>query len=130
MVNGVLVPDQGGPAGRLGPLEAEVLSVLWGSGGPMTVRAVAQELNSGRDAPLAYTTVMTVMSRLARKGILVRSRSGRGYAYLPVAADTAEIAVRGVLAEFGDAALARFVERVELDPGLRGRLRRLMEEQR
>jgi len=130
MVNGVLVPDQRGPAGRLGPLEAEVLSVLWGSGGPMTVRAVAQELNSGRDAPLAYTTVMTVMSRLARKGILVRSRSGRGYAYLPVAADTAEIAVRGVLAEFGDAALARFVERVELDPGLRGRLRRLMEEQR
>ncbi len=107
-----------------------MLSVLWGSGGPMTVRAVAQELNSGRDAPLAYTTVMTVMSRLARKGILVRSRSGRGYAYLPVAADTAEIAVRGVLAEFGDAALARFVERVELDPGLRGRLRRLMEEQR
>ena len=107
-----------------------MLSVLWGSGGPMTVRAVAQELNSGRGAPLAYTTVMTVMSRLARKGILVRSRSGRGYAYLPVAADTAEIAVRGVLAEFGDAALARFVERVELDPGLRGRLRRLMEEQR
>jgi len=107
-----------------------VLSVLWGSGGPMTVRAVAQELNAGRGAPLAYTTVMTVMSRLARKGILARSRSGRGYAYLPVAADTAEIAVRGVLAEFGDAALARFVERVELDPGLRGRLRRLMEEQR
>jgi predicted transcriptional regulator len=124
------VPDRGGPAGRLGPLEAEVLSVLWGSGGPMTVRAVAQELNSGRGAPLAYTTVMTVLSRLARKGILVRSRSGRGYAYLPVAADTAEIAVRGVLAEFGDTALARFVERVELDPGLRGRLRRLMEEQR
>ena len=124
------MPDQGGAAGRLGPLEAEVLSVLWGSGGPMTVRAVAQELNAGRGAPLAYTTVMTVMSRLARKGILARSRSGRGYAYLPVAADTAEIAVRGVLAEFGDAALARFVERVELDPGLRGRLRRLMEEQR
>lgn len=124
------MPDQGGAAGRLGPLEAEVLSVLWGSGGPMTVRAVAHELNSGRGAPLAYTTVMTVMSRLARKGILVRSRSGRGYSYLPVAADTAEIAVRGVLAEFGDAALARFVERVELDPGLRGRLRRLMEEQR
>ena len=49
--------------------------------------------------------------------------------YAPVAADTAEIAVRGVLAEFGDAALARFVERAELDPGLRERLRRLMEQQ-
>jgi predicted transcriptional regulator len=95
----------------------------------MPVREVAQAINAGRGSPLAYTTVMTVMSRLARKGILARSRSGRGYAYAPVAADTAEIAVRGVLAEFGDAALARFVDRVELDPGLRARLRRLMEEQ-
>jgi len=37
--------------------------------------------------------------------------------------------MRGVLAEFGDAALARFVERAELDPRLRERLRRLMEQQ-
>jgi len=35
--------------------------------------------------------------------------------------------LRGVLAEFGDAALARFVEHVELDPRLRARLRRLMD---
>ncbi len=128
-MNGVLVPDQGSAGGRLGPLEAEVLGVLWRSGRPMPVREVAGALNAGRGAPLAYTTVMTVMSRLARKGILARSRSGRGYVYTPVAADTAEIAVRGVLEEFGDAALARFVERVELDAGLRGRLRSLMEQQ-
>jgi hypothetical protein len=40
--------------------------------------------------------------------------------------DTAETAVRGVLAEFGDAALARFVDPVELDSALRARLRQLM----
>jgi predicted transcriptional regulator len=117
------------PNGPLGPLEAEVMSVLWRSDGPVSVRAVSAVLNERRAAPLAYTTVMTVMARLAGKGILTRSRAGRGFAYTPVAADTAEIAVRGVLDEFGDAALARFVERVELDPGLRRRLRRLMEEQ-
>ena len=100
----------------LGPLEAEVMAVLWRAGAPLPVREVAAELNAGRDAALAYTTVMTVMSRLAAKGILARSRSGRRFVYAPVAADTAEIAVRGVLAEFGDAALARFVERAELDP--------------
>lgn len=104
------------------------MGVLWRCGAPVPVRAVVAALNEGRDAPLAYTTVMTVMSRLAAKGILARSRAGRGFAYTPVAADTAEIAVRGVLDEFGDAALARFVERVELDPGLRRRLRRLMEQ--
>jgi hypothetical protein len=78
----------------LGPLEAEVMGVLWRAGKPLPVREVAAALNAGRDAALAYTTVMTVMSRLAGKGILARSRSGRRSVYAPVAADAAEIAVR------------------------------------
>lgn len=122
--------EQAGRGGRLGPLEAEVMAVLWRAGRPMPVREVAEAVNAGRGSPLAYTTVLTVMTRLAGKNILARSRSGRGYAYTPVAADTAEIAVRGVLDEFGEAALARFVEQVELEPRLRARLRRLMEQQR
>jgi predicted transcriptional regulator len=120
------VAESGGGGSALGPLEAEVMAVLWQSDGPVFVREVVQRLNAGRTAPLAYTTVMTVLSRLAGRGILVREQQGRGYVYSPAVADTAEIAVRGVLAEFGDAALARFVERVELDPGLRARLRKLM----
>ncbi|HLQ56897.1 MAG TPA: BlaI/MecI/CopY family transcriptional regulator [Streptosporangiaceae bacterium] len=122
--------DGDGVPGTLGPLEAEVMAVAWRSDAPLSVRRTAEILNARRDPPLAYTTVMTVMSRLARKGILARSRAGRSFVYMPVAADTAEIAVRGVLAEFGDAALARFVERVELDPQLQRRLRRLTEEDR
>ena len=118
--------DQGG--GRLGRLEAEVMAVLWQDGRPMPVREVAEAVNAGRGSPLAYTTVLTVMTRLAGKKILARSRVGREYRYTPVAADTADIAVRGVLDEFGDGALARFVDQVELDPKLRARLRRLMEE--
>ena len=118
--------DSGGGSSALGPLEAEVMAVLWDTDGPVSVREVEQRLNTGRAAPLAYTTVMTVLSRLAGKAILVRARQGRGFVYSPMVADTAEIAVRGVLAEFGDAALARFVERVELDPRLRARLHKLM----
>jgi BlaI family transcriptional regulator, penicillinase repressor len=123
------VRDQDGSAAGLGPLEAEVMAVLWRSDAPLPVREVAAALNAARPEPLAYTTVMTVLSRLAGKGLLNRSRSGRGFLYAPAVADTAEAAVRGVLAEFGDAALARFVERAELDPALRARLRRLMEEE-
>jgi predicted transcriptional regulator len=126
----VRVAEQGRPGGGLGLLEADVMRVLWDADGPLPVRDVAAALNAGRDSPLAYTTVMTVMSRLARKGILARSLAGRRFVYTPAAADTADIAVRGVLAEFGDAALARFVDRVEMDPDLRARLRRLVEEQR
>jgi predicted transcriptional regulator len=125
-----VVAEQAGRGGRLGPLEAEVMAVLWHAGRPMPVREVAEAVNARRGSPLAYTTVLTVLTRLAGKNILARSRSGRGYVYTPVAADTAGIAVRGVLDEFGEAALARFVEQVELEPRLRARLRRLMEQQR
>jgi predicted transcriptional regulator len=115
----------------LGPLEAEVMAVLWQSGEPLAVRQVATRVNADRSTPLAYTTVMTVMSRLAEKGILARSRGmGRGFLYRPVVADSADIAVRGVLAQFGDAALARFVDQVELDPHLRERLHRLIDGER
>lgn len=117
---------ESGGGSALGPLEAEVMAVLWQADGPVSVREVAERLNARRAAALAYTTVMTVLSRLAGKGILIREQQGRGFVYTPAVADTAEIAVRGVLAEFGDAALARFVERVELDPRLRARLRKLM----
>jgi predicted transcriptional regulator len=120
--------EQGRTAAGLGPLEAEVMEVLWRAGRPLPVREVTAALNAERTAALAYTTVMTVMSRLAGKGILARSRAGRRFVYAPVAADAAEIAVRGVLEEFGDAALARFVQRAELDPALRERLRRLREQ--
>jgi predicted transcriptional regulator len=109
-------------------LEAEVMGALWDADAPLSVREVVDRLNADRAAPLAYTTVMTVLSRLAGKGILMRQPRGRGFVYTPAVADTAEIAVRGVLAEFGDAALARFVERVELDGALRARLRKLMGE--
>lgn len=111
--------------GALGPLEAEVMALLWRADQPLSVREVEQRLNGGRAAPLAYTTVMTVLARLAGKNILLREPRGRGFVYRPAVADTAEIAVRGVLDEFGDAALARFVDRVELDPALRARLRKL-----
>jgi predicted transcriptional regulator len=121
------VAESGSGGSALGPLEAEVMAVLWQADRPVSVREVVVRLNTDRAASLAYTTVMTVLTRLAGKGILVREQHGRGFVYTPAVADTAEIAVRGVLAEFGDAALARFVEQVELDPQLRSRLRKLME---
>lgn len=112
----------------VGPLEAEVLDVLWSTAKPMGVREVLDVVNDDRNPPLAYTTVMTVMSRLADKGILGRERVGRGYTDEPMARDAAEIAVRNVVRDFGDAAIARFVDEARTDPELMGRLRRLVEE--
>ncbi len=66
----------------VGPLEAEVLDVLWDSLGWLTPGEVHEVVAQRRD--LAYTTVMTVLSNLWEKEILERRRDGRAYAYHPV----------------------------------------------
>ncbi len=66
---------------RLGELEAEIMGVVWEKG-QATVQEVRDALEPRRS--LAYTTVMTVMSRLAEKGVLERRKEGRAYYYTPV----------------------------------------------
>ena len=112
----------------LGPLESEVMEVVWKSDGPISVRDAHGRLNRGRKSQLAYTTVMTVMARLAQKGVLERRREGRGYVYEAAVSDAAAIAVRNVVRDFGDAAMAHFVEEAKADPKALARLRRLLSE--
>ena len=63
------------------PLELECLKVLWRLG-EGSVKEVRQSLTANRN--LAYTTVMTVLDRLARKGGVARRKSGRSFMYAPV----------------------------------------------
>lgn len=65
----------------MGSLESAVMSQLWAADEPMTVRAVHENLSP--DRTLAYTTVMTVLDRLATKGLATRERQGRAYTYTP-----------------------------------------------
>jgi predicted transcriptional regulator len=60
-----------------GALEREILACLALAGGPLSPAEVRAELGSG----LAYTTVMTTLSRLHAKGAVSRQPAGRGYAY-------------------------------------------------
>jgi predicted transcriptional regulator len=66
---------------RFGELEAVIMDRLWEQGRPMLVREMVEDLH--RDRPLAYTTVMTVMENLHRKGWLRRERDGRAWRYEP-----------------------------------------------
>lgn len=104
------------------------MDVLWQADAALPVRDVLAELNHGRSSPLAYTTVMTVLSRLAERGVVRRRSAGRGYVYDAAAASPAEIAVRQLLDDYGDAALASFVDQVGGDERLRARLRRIVED--
>lgn len=62
----------------LAPLELECMNVLWPLG-EATVRAIRDQLASRRAR--AYTTIMTIMDRLSRKGVVERRKAGRAYVY-------------------------------------------------
>ncbi len=70
----------------LGELEQAVMDVLWAQTGALSVREVHARLIADRD--LAYTTVMTVLDRLAKKGIVCRNLDGRAWHYRPLASRT------------------------------------------
>lgn len=102
---------------RLGDLERAVMNICWERGDPLTARDVSRALAGDRD--LAHTTVMTVLDRLAKKGLLQRERDGRAWRYRPAASREAYVAelMLGALAETGDrdAALVHFARSVTGD---------------
>ncbi len=93
------------------------MAQLWDAGEPLTVRQVHERLSARRD--LAYTTVMTVLDRLAKKGVVTQERADRAYRY--AAAQTREEMTAALMLDAlsaapdgatRDAALAHFVGRV------------------
>ena len=94
-----------------GELEAVVMDRVWEHGGPVTVRELFDDLR--RERPIAYTTVMSTMDNLHRKGWLARDKDGKAYRYTAVASRDEYSArlMREAMAEAGDteAVLSHFV---------------------
>lgn len=89
------------PAMRaLGELEERLMTILWEEH-PLSVRDVCSRMKRSK---LAYTTVMTTLDRLHKKGLLARTKQGNAFLYLP-AIDRAEYQRRVV-----EAALAPMFE--------------------
>ncbi len=112
-------------------LESEIMEEMWGRG-EATVRQVQQALNARGEKVRAYTTLLTVMTRLDTKGLLVRRRAGRLDVYAPALTrdvylrTRAEAEVAALVEDFGDLALAHFARHIgELDPQRLETLRRL-----
>lgn len=111
-MNAERVPAERRPSGRL---EADALEVLQAAGEALTPRQVRDRLGGA----LAYTTVVTVLSRMHDKGLLRRARRGRAFAYAPVA-DTPGLTARRMRQVLdGDpdreAVLSRFVGDLSAD---------------
>jgi predicted transcriptional regulator len=71
-------PARDGLVKVLGPLETQIMQLIWQEE-RSTVKKIHRKLQQDRD--IAYTTVMTTMSRLAEKGVLNRQREGLAYVY-------------------------------------------------
>lgn len=96
------------------------------------VRDVLRALNARSLDQRAYTTIMTVMHRLARKGLLRRERRGRYDVFAATLSREAyddaraEAQVGALISAYGDIALAHFARQIDqLDPGRRQAVRRL-----
>jgi predicted transcriptional regulator len=118
---------------HLGSLEAEVMRVLWARP-DSSVRDVAEALKGRKRA---YTTVMTVMSRLYEKGLLIRSPVGRAYSYSPAVTEeeflnqVSSRMIRSLLQEFGEVAISQFIgELRQLRPEEMARLRQVLGDQK
>jgi predicted transcriptional regulator len=100
---------------RLGDLERKVMNVLWDTAeSPLTGREVADQLPDR-----AYTTVLTILDRLRRKGLVTRTTVGRAHRF--AASDTRESYMAELMIDaMGDsgdrgAVLVRFAESVSPD---------------
>lgn len=100
--------------------------------GQAPVRAVLESLNARSEKQRKYTTIMTIMARLDRKGLLAREREGKTDFYTPLLSEEqyrearAREEVGALVEEFGDVALVHFARQMaELDPKRREQLRRL-----
>lgn len=118
----------------LGPLEAEIMEVVWDSG-EVTVRDVHKTLGDAR--PLAYTTVMTTLGRLADKGLVRRIEDQPAHHYVALvsrdqyARSTVKSVVDWLVNHFPDPAVAYFIDRVEKeDSEVIDRLREAIDQRR
>src|SRR3989338_6043449 len=117
----------------LGDLESEVMEIIWGQKGAVSVKSVTEILSKRRQ--IAYTTVMTIMSRLVNKGVLVRHLSGTSYLYKPKVSKEQFIAkaVHGIFSSavstLGEEVLAHFIKEVQkISPKKRQELLKILGE--
>jgi len=103
------------PVEALGALESSVMGVAWTTA-PLTAREVCDRLTGSKER--AYTTIMTTMDRLHRKGLLSREKAGLAWSYRPTLDRVAheksladQLATR-ILSSHGEAGLVAFVEAV------------------
>ena len=130
----VFRPKEKGLRKVFGDLEAKIMEVIWAHG-RATVADVHKVLEARRE--IAYTTVKTVMGRLAEKGYLRRTTADRAHVFTPTRSrddflrDVSDAILEGLFSEFGQPITAHLLDTISRwDPASLDRLEGLIEERR
>ncbi len=131
----VFKPSEEGLEQALGALEAKVMGAVWNATDALCVEDVRTELAKGK--PVAYTTVMTTLDRLYKKGFLDRKRQGKAYYYTArvtrseLGTNVTKQVIDGLLTTFAEPAISYFVEALgDSDPSNLDSLAELIEKKR
>lgn len=130
-------PNAQGLEQALGELEVAVMDVVWDAGEPVCVEDVRQALAEQKNREAAYTTIMTTLDRLHKKGFLARERQGKAYYYTPkvsrseLSSNVTKQVIDGLLNTFAEPAISYFVEALgDSDPEKLDSLAALIEKKR
>ncbi len=130
----VFRPQEKGLRQVFGDLEAEIMEAIWALG-RATVADVHRRLEGQRE--IAYSTVKTVMGRLAEKGYLKRTSAERAHVYTPTKSrdeflrEVGDAVLAGLFSEFGRPIAAHLLESIsQWDPASLDRLQALIDERR
>lgn len=108
------------------------MDYIWKTEKPANITEIRQFVSPSEK--LAYTTISTIVSRLSGKGLLRRSKLGGGFVYTARKSkdqflrDRSRGLIRTIIGNFGDLAIAGFVEEIKTDPQSLKRLRELADE--
>lgn len=127
-------PGKKGLSKVLGELEAEIMEAIWPRGA-CSVREIYEDLRLKKS--IAYTTVMTIMTRLAEKGLLLKEKEGAAFIYHPAFSKedfnrkVASEVISGLLDDFGREAVSQLVEAAgRANPETLDELERIIAERR
>lgn len=128
-------PGKPGLERVLGSLESEIMELIWRKSSEVSVRDLFEQLSLQRE--IAYTTVMTIMGRLADKKLLFKRKEGNAYLFAAAiskeefTAQMVDSIVNDLLSHYSEAALASFVNRAgQKDLETIGQLEELLKAQK
>lgn len=128
-------PVGAGPATTLGPLETEIMEILWATEGPMPVAAVVEAL-AARGRPLSHSAAKAVLNNLAGKRLLTKGRAGKATLFHPRLGKEAHnrevvASVLGWLRrQYGPPVISQLVDELALDEASLAEFERLIQERR